>query len=514
MEKIDYFFINKTSSSDHLSRSDAEEKRSIGAYIQGRRVRIQQTQSHRLATDNASRTSSNDGSRAVEISLQQDQTSHILENAPSSPQLHACNAVPFISLETTNASRCRIESIWILQAPNTAPTPFQFTNVTVDTNVYDLLYYFVRSYEPSTRHIEITVLSKHNSACEQQPSIMCLYDILCNQMETDALLAAMAARIQDVEYVDQGRRDLVYSNQAMSAISKSVSGTIDYAPRVFRAIFFLAIAAWHNQDTQVLQVHLKGLKAILDSGGGIEAANMAIRKALLRLDGMASAVQFERPCFASKQFEICDEDQTWLINKVLNLGMLSVLGQQLVDGEYRPIYGLGLHSLISSLVQYVRVIELQSELTCPCPRLVNLVSCKLDLIRHQLLELQVAGIQQRIIRVAILIWMMMVLTSEGLSRSVQLMVVGLRDLLSERHRDQWNGHEPLYFWILSVGIMAAEAGSPTYMYLISEIKMTLMDANVTHFESKEGLVQFLRKFLYLSCAQAQLMPKLAWHVVV
>lgn len=511
---MDYFFVNKTSRSNYLSRSDEEEKRSMGAYIQGRRLRVQQLDSHRLATNNPPRTGSTIGGQAIENNVKQSQTQAISEEPQRGPQLHACNTTPLTDLNTTSLPCCRIESIWTLEASGPTSSPLKPSYVPFDTYVRDLLHYFVKSYEPSTRYLETIVRPKHKFVSEPQPSMFCLHDILCNQMETDALLAAMAARIQDIECIDQGGQDLVYSNQAMSAISKSVAGTMAHAPRTFRAIFFLVVAAWHHQDTIAFQLHLKGLKAILDSSGGLESVDMTIRTALIRLDGMTSAAKFERPCFASKQFEIHDEDQIWLANKILSLDVVSATGKHLLDGEHRQLYGSRLHSLIIGLVKYVRILEWQFESTCPCPRLLNLVNYKLDLVRHQLLELELAGLQQHAVRMSILIWMIIVLTSEGSSRSVQLMVVGLRDLLSEGHRNQWKGHESLYFWVLSVGIMAAEDESPTQMYLISEIKRTLPNIEEAMFKSQEDLLRFSKLYLYLHCAQSRLMQKLAKYLVL
>lgn len=514
MDRIDYFFVNKTGQSEHLSRSDAGERKSMGAYIQGRRVRVQQKHSPELETYDRSQTPSTHGDHSIKTYMKRIDIQDLSEQAQSDSQQHVHNRVSFINAQTASVSRCQIELIWTFDASNSAPNLVQSACTLLHSDMYHLLHYFVRIYEPSIRHIETIMLSKHSSARRVELSMMCLHDILCSQMETDALLAAMAARIQDIECADQRGRSLVYSNRAMSAISKAIAPPVDKAPRVFRAIFFLMVAAWHHQDTTAFKMHLTGLKAILDSIGGLDAVNVAIKTELITFDGFISAVQYERPCFASKHLNICGEDRIWLADQMLSSEVHSTLGRQLADGEHRHLYGLGLYDLILTLVKYIRVVEWQSALTNPCPRLANLVSRKLNITRHQLLELEGIGVRACIVRMAILIWMVMVLTSEGTSRSVQLMVRRLQDLLLERQRDQWHGHEPLYFWILCVGIMAAEVGSSTHTYLISEIKQTLADTRKTGFESQEDLVRFLRAFLYLHCVQTELMQKLARYVVV
>lgn len=82
-------------------------------------------------------------------------------------------------------------------------------------------------------------------------------------------------------------------------------------------------------------------------------------------------------------------------------------------------------------------------------------------IRHRLSSMTVKDARSEILRIALLIWSVLVLnlgSDYGLRRTVKITALRLKDALVKERADysSWNGHTDILAWILTVGATALD----------------------------------------------------------
>ena len=137
-------------------------------------------------------------------------------------------------------------------------------------------------------------------------------------------------------------------------------------------------------------------------------------------------------------------------------------------------------------------------------------------IRHRLMSLEFEDQRSRALRLALLIWDLLVYTVAGRKRTAKVVAAQLRDCLTAVPTGAWMHHEQVYLWVLSVGAMSTTEGSELNTWYVRETVSAMKvveDAQNLDITSFEDFTSLEFKFLYHEYVQKKSLLKL-WDSVV
>jgi hypothetical protein len=338
-----------------------------------------------------------------------------------------------------------------------------------------------------------------------------------SEVEMNAMLACMAARIENVDLVPGQGTDR-YMGNALMAVRKRFSKASKHQLLVI--VFHLYAADAYRQNYQAAKIHMQAAKVLFDSWGGLDyVPDPALKELFVIGDGHMSAILLE-PCSLPEEF---DPGPYWVVTPAElqlapqpNLKTIAPTLQKLCDERSLPY-------------ELIEAIQQTAECTWVlhfAPRGEPLVSkhaarwlqWRHAAVRHRLLALEYPGSSLEAIRVALLMWILTSMVILGLKRLGSLIAPKLRVILQgvEEPHVQWKGMMQVKTWILTIGAMCSMAGTEDERWFVDQLFEVGFTEHIRRFrdtrpdvEWADALRQFQTNFFYYEAHQQPRLERLA-----
>ncbi|KAK5065033.1 hypothetical protein LTR84_000868 [Exophiala bonariae] len=563
-----FLFVNKDADSSSLTRSTSLEQSSINSYVQrGRR--------HRRSGNNAGRS----GNRARRVggpskraaeeeavivdtpSTSASSESPTLEgrvpekllkgkqlDIPSRPHSRAQTVTPPSVKErpskaqkprskSTSASSPKAEeekgTILLLNSRINSPQditqvigssldPFGQSVVKLDPHVAKLCRYFAESYHPSVWNAERW--GSADGAYTHLPSAkVVIQRAMQSEVEMNAMLAAMAARIENVDGIpNQGTNK--YMGNALVAVRRRFSSASK--DQLLLIMFHLYAGEAYRQNYQAAKIHMRAAKAIFASWGGLsQIPDPAIRELFIIGDLHVSAVLLEPPELP------CDYDPGpyWSTTPLaLQLGP-----EQELNDIAPALHGLtadgylpdDLKGIIHEIRECAWVLRYGTVEPSPASKhAVKWLQWRSAAIRCKLLSISFSDASLEAVRVTLLLWVLITTVLLGLRLLGHRLAPKLQSLLrtAKNPYHQWKGRMDIQIWVITVGAMCAGTDSEEESWFVGKLFELGLPENVQLFREMQGpeattasvLQNFQEKFFYYEKIQRPRLERLATLITV
>ena len=362
----------------------------------------------------------------------------------------------------------------ISQVTSTSLDPFGHSVVRLDPQVAKLCRYFCENYHPSVWH--------EGSYTYQNTAIDVVQRAMQSEVEMNAMLACMAARMENVDLVPNQGTDR-YMGNALLAVRRKFSSASKH--QLLLIIFHLFAADAYRQNYQAAKIHMQAAKALFESCGGLEyVPDPSLKELFLIGDGHMSAVLLE-PCSLPCEY---DPGPYWDVTPPelqlaprQDLGHIAPTLQRLCNEGYFP----------EELVQAIRetaectwVLHCASQGTPEVSKhAAKWLQWRHAAVRHRLLAMEYPGSSLDAVRVGLLMWILISMVILGLKRLGGLIAPKLRTILwcVEEPHHQWTGLVQAKTWVLMIGAMCSMVASEEERWFVDQL-----------FEV--GFVEYIRRF--------------------
>ncbi|OAP63145.1 hypothetical protein AYL99_02372 [Fonsecaea erecta] len=564
-----FLFVNKDAASASLTRSDAAEQTSINSYVQrGRRHRRSATSASRAGTrarkdaargNPAAASSSTDpvlddsspslvsvksepgpDAAGIQISLPsrlspRAKSAEITTRETPEPKTPARkkpsklrkpkSAAKTTGEETTDENK----AIVMLNSPRTVASPQDISQLTstsldpfgqsvvkLDPHVARLCRYFCESFHPSVWHAE-SWASREGSYTYQTTAVEVVRRAMQSEVEMNAMLACMAARIENVDLVPGQGTDKYMAN-ALKAVRRRFSS----APKqqLLLIVFHLYAADAYRQNYQAAKIHMQAAKALFDSWGGLHhVPDPALKELFIIGDGHMSAVLLE-PCSLPCEY---DPGPYWAVTPP----ELQLAPQENLSRSAPALQRLCLHGYFpEELVQIIQETAECSWVLHHAPlgapeaskHAARWLQWRHAAVRYRLLALEYSGSSLDAVRVGLLMWILTSMVILGLKRLGGLIAPKLRKIfwsVDEPHA-QWEGLIQLKTWVLTIGAMCSMVGSEDERWFVEQLfeigfveHIRRFQETQPDFDTLDVLKNFQEKFFYYDAIQRLRLERLA-----
>ncbi|KAH0835197.1 hypothetical protein AYO21_10903 [Fonsecaea monophora] len=398
--------------------------------------------------------------------------------------------------------------------------PFKVTCVRVDEGIYSLLHYFLRVWHPNVWHLERSGRFDHEYTFRHDAMSLvqgCLHD----KYNMYALLAYMASYMNDIEGISPPGDGTFYMHQALRASQNYVKSRQPITGRLIFNIFALGCAEWYRYNREAGYVHLKAAKSIIDLIGGLKSQEGPLVDLLLTGDAYVAGELQQKPLWSDSDFDNGDDHPMTAYGLQELQKLLSgtvVMGCGLLSSAQQGIIPASLRWIVLDLAVVVSVFE-SSQSAAPGDEhqsfdgreVFHWVSMRSFAIRHRLLHLELDDGRSEAVRTALVLWMFLCFTVTGRVRTAKVMAPFLQDRLCSIPEAEWNGHQEVLAWALSIGAMSSQVGSETHTWFVAQGGS--LPVCLRGDDDADGifaaLVALSKRFFYLESAQQSYLRALA-----
>ena len=376
--------------------------------------------------------------------------------------------------------------------------PFNVTTAKLDTSVLQLLHYYVHVLVPSKWHVDSQ--SNQKLARIDAASRGVIKGCLTDELHMYSLLASMASRMQNLEHWSAAPRTDLYIHKALVALRRYIdTKPAHIETQVFYDMFFLCTAEAYRYNLEASMTHLRAIARLVEVEGGLnQLENHMLLETLVQGDIMLAVEQLSQPVFPLTWDPGSFPHGRWEVIKTIT--PLQGLGRAILeDATLLPT----LRTIIHDVIQCAQV----AQYVWTHPR-----SPKSDLewiflrylaILHRLLTHKCPSWETEAFRIALIMWLMIVMTSLGIRRSVKRIVpqMKLALLASEREVEKQKDSKErigVVLWILTVGSVAS-AGTLDEQWFVSRL---VKAADQLHLWGMAQMRRFLSGYFFLDSAQS------------
>ncbi|EXJ57272.1 hypothetical protein A1O7_07619 [Cladophialophora yegresii CBS 114405] len=404
----------------------------------------------------------------------------------------------------------------ISQVTSSSLDPFGQSVVKLDSHVAKLCRYFCESFHPSVWHAE-SWASREHSYTYQTSAIEVIQRAMQSEVEMNAMLACMAARIENVDLVPGQGTDR-YMGNALVAVRKRFSSAPKH--QLLLIVFHLYAADAYRQNYQAAKIHMQAAKALFDSWGGLDyVPDPALKELFIIGDGHMSAVLLE-PCSLP-----CENDPGpyWMVTAP----ELQLAPQQDLSSIAPSFQGLCREGYLPE--ELVEAIQETAECTWvlmyapygapdASKHAARWLQWRHAAVRYRLLAMDYTGSSLDAIRVGLLMWILTSMVILGLKRLGGLIAPKLRKILwsVDEPRLQWEGLVQAKTWVLTIGAMCSMIGSEEERWFVDQLFEVGFAEHIrrireTHLELDTGdvLRNFQANYFYYDAIQRPRLERLA-----
>ncbi|KIW12708.1 hypothetical protein PV08_09986 [Exophiala spinifera] len=351
-----------------------------------------------------------------------------------------------ITSPTNQASLCKVD-------------PFGTASVKVNNTVAGLLHYYVYFYHPTIWPNEMAIL-RHGLYTFPGAVNSIVRMAVEDRLAMCCLLSASASRLQFVDRLPCAQvtgMENYYLHNALrllrSRIDTSDFQASEQLRKILICIAFLVSAEAYRDGVSAAKTHLEAAVGLLSGKGGLMCVeDENLRGQLAMGDLYIACVNFE-PCLFD-----CDYDPGPASSLGLREEELKPLGDggtatSLLEGNtcFLP---LSLRVLIEQILDSYSVKNRLRPSSMSAPRALQVthwVTMRNMAIRHRLLALTTDDPKVNAVRVAIIMWTLLTMNITGRTKTVKIMAPMLRSILGKVPQSGWIGNSLVHLWILVVG---------------------------------------------------------------
>ncbi|KAJ9610192.1 hypothetical protein H2200_004969 [Cladophialophora chaetospira] len=564
-----FVFVNKDAKSTSLTRSNADEQTTINSHVQrGRRHRRSATSASRAGnrtrrTSEREKTSISDDPFVPDLKEEASDSSESLRQMPTAPGEDGVNLQTTLPTRLSprseaakltgskkppakgnvkkkataqrpkRAAAAKLaddkKSIVLLNTPQKPATPRDISQVTsrsldpfgqsvvkLDSHVAKLCRYFCESFHPSVWHAE-SWTSREGSYTHQTTAIEVVRRAMQSEVEMNAMLACMAARIENVDLIPGQGTDR-YMASALMAVRKRFSSAPKH--QLLLIVFHLYAADAYRQNYPAAKIHMQAAKALFDSWGGLEfIPDPALKELFIIGDGHMSALLLE-PCSLPCEY---DPGPYWAVTPSelqlapqQDLSEIAPTLKRLCREGYLP------EELVEAIQETAECTWVLMHAPHGAPAVSKHAARWLQFrhtaVRYRLLGLEYPGSSFDAIRVGLLMWILTAMVILGLKRLGNLIAPKLRVILwsVEEPRLQWQGLAQLKTWILTIGAMCSMVGTEEERWFIDQLfeigfveYVQRIRETRPDMDTVDVLRTFQANFFYFEAAQRPRLERLA-----
>ena len=382
--------------------------------------------------------------------------------------------------------------------------PFNATTAELDPLVLKLLHYYIDVLVPSKWHVDS--LSKQKLARVEAASKGVIKGCLEDELHMYSLLASMASRMQNLEQWPAVLPTDMYVHRALVALRRYIGAKPSRIEmQVFYDMFFLCTAEAYRYNLAASMTHLRAIAQLVKVAGGLnQLENHMLLETLVQGDIMLAVEQLSTPVFPLTWDPGPFPHAQWETIKTIT--PLRHLGQAVLEDATLPPL---LRTMIHDVIQCVKVA--QYVWTHPQSPKGDLewVFLRYLAILYRLLTFDTISWHTEAFRIALVMWLMIVMTSLGIRRSIKMIVPRLKQALlaseSEVEEQSWDERPGLVLWILTAGSFAS-VGSDDEPWFVSGLAGV---AGRLGLRNKAQLRDFLGHYFFLDSAQSARLSVLA-----
>lgn len=401
-----------------------------------------------------------------------------------------------------------------------AVDPFDRSCVKVDSEVHTLLQFYLRVFHPNTWHIEAhkqsTVLAKYKYAGGAQDIVRGCFE---DEMNMYCVLASMASFLQVFQQVSMSRNVNFYMSRALAATREKIkthqqaTGTAAIVnTRMILNSFYLGVAEWYRFELGASLIHIQAVKQMVDCLGGMKCIDGQLREHLALGDTYLAAERLAKPLFDAADFDPGLNPAIHIWSRRPGVAVRKAC-TELLHRAHQEIVPEDLRQIIEDLDDCIAVLILSQQHSDFPPETPHWIYARDLAARNRLLALDVADGRTEALRVALIMWELMVMTVSAGKRTVKLMSPKLKGILLNINARDWTGHESVLCWILSIGSMSAAAGSDTEAWFTTELMRLPVIFWSDRLTSHESALRSLGcRFFYLESVQAPILKGLALRI--
>ncbi|EXJ88000.1 hypothetical protein A1O1_04927 [Capronia coronata CBS 617.96] len=385
----------------------------------------------------------------------------------------------------------------ITQISSTSLDPFSQSVVKLDAHVAKLCWYFCEKYHPSVWSAESRT-SPGGSYTYQHSAPAVIRRAMQNEVEMNAILACMAARIENVDSIP-GQGTDKYMGNALTAVRRRFSSASRH--QLLLIIFHLYAGEAYRQNYTAAKIHMRAAKALFASWGGLDQIpDPCVKELFIIGDGHVSAVLLE-PCDLPCEY---DPGSYWSVTPpALQLAQapdLTSIAPALLDRVTAGDFPDDLGQVIQETAECAWV--LRHAATGPADatkHAARWLQWRHAAIRHRLLSMKPSNPCHDAVRVALIMWILISMVLLGLQRLGCLIAPKLRAIL---HRQacalaRWGDLVDVRMWVLSVGAMCSSIGGVEEEWFLDQLLATGLAEQIRQFRSKHpnlATIDILRTF--------------------
>ncbi|KAI1629272.1 hypothetical protein EDD37DRAFT_645032 [Exophiala viscosa] len=405
----------------------------------------------------------------------------------------------------------------ISQVTSNSIDPFGLSVVTLSPQVASLCRYFCEKFHPSVFYAESSTLSGQYT--HQSAALAAIQRAMQNEVEMNAILACMAARIENVDMIPSQGTDKFMGN-ALVAMRRNFTALSSASKhQLLLIIFHLYAGEAYRQNWKAARVHMRAAKSMFDSWGGLDyVPDHHIRELFIIGDGNVAACVLE-PCELP-----CSHDPGpyWTVTPTefqlappQDLSHIAPALQDILTDGYLP------DELIEAILETVECTWVLTHAQTDSPEVKKHAARWLlwrnSAIRWRLLAMKYPDATHDAIRIALLMWILTSMVLLGLKRIGNLIAPKLMLVLKVgRWPYEWQGLFELKMWVLTIGAMCSVIDSDEERWFVEQIFEIGLADNIRRFretspdmETVDVLTRFQERFFYYEPIQRPRLERLA-----
>ena len=429
MKKVEYFFVNKSVSSDHLTQSSAAQRSAIQKYVQNglprpRKLRnkARQTNTFLYVDDRA------------------------LYN----------RAIRHIS--------CKLDA-------------FGTASIEIDCTVQFLLHYYIFTYQWTLMTNTLVSLQRQPHAF-RDTVVPIVQNALEDELTMYCLLTAAVCRVRHhdcLQYAESAEHRFMAG--ALHVLQTHIAGTElqsgNVTDRLVGAIMFLGVAESFRKDYRAARTHLTAISKLLGPDGISMLQDKNLQEQLLLFDLVDSSLHLE-PCrFVSGDdpgpveiLALTDEELDGS-NKHATLGTSLLLR----DDSILPSALMDLIMQVLETYDIKRRLKTSSMSRHRAFETSHWVTKRNRATWKRLLDFPTCDKRIHTLRTALILWILQVMTVTGRVRTIKVIASRLQSSLDGMSAADWSGMEDIRLWILLMGYHCAEADSEVFGWFAEQVRI-------------------------------------------
>lgn len=386
---------------------------------------------------------------------------------------------------------------------------FNTASINIDSSVQFLLHYYIFNYQwtimtnvplPIHRHphaFRTSVVPIVHTALEDQLTMYCLLTAaVCRVRHHDRIRYPVSTEDYFMSEALRLLQELIEAANSKTSVARD---------RLVSGIMFLGIAESFRRNYAAARTHLHALLELLGADGVTQLLDKSVQEQLLLVDLVDSSIYLE-PC----RFTSIDDPGPATVlslteQEINSFAESEPLGCSLLakDGAMLPA---GLKDLVMHILESYNVkTGLKASLVSQSRsfEVTHWVTKRNRAVWKRLLAFVTLERKVQALKAALIMWILLCMTLTARVRTVKEMASNLKSSMDHIPAEEWCRHEDVRLWILMMGYHCAEEESDTFIWFAEQIRRVQSlkrKAIGTMPTPNEGLltvlVRFQRGFLF------------------